>query len=75
MKLAIVLILLGSFLLIEGSSRITVGLVANNIGLVIGGCLTGIALGGLLLFKGIRRYANKRNIKQEAKKQRTESQK
>jgi len=56
MKLAITLIAIGGLLIIEGGVRITFGLVGGNTGLMFGGVLTGILLGGFLLYKGIRRY-------------------
>ena len=55
MKLAIELIVIGGLLLIEGGSRITVGIMFGNALLAFGGVLTGVLLGGYLLYRGIRR--------------------
>ena len=56
MKLAITLIAISSLLILEGVSRITMGILFGNIGLAFGGVLTGIILGGFLLYWGIKRY-------------------
>ncbi len=56
MKLAISLIVIGGLLIMEGGSRITLGLMTGNVLLIFGGMLTGILLGVFLLYKGIKRY-------------------
>ena len=56
MKLAITLIVIGALLLAEGGVRIGIGFTSGNAGLVVGGMLTGLMLGGFLLYIGIRRY-------------------
>lgn len=56
MKLSITLMVIGAILLVEGGSRITVGILAGSAPLIIGGILTGLILGGYLLFRGIKRY-------------------
>jgi len=55
MKLAIFLIVLGGLLLAEGGSRILMGFIVGRFELIFGGILTGIILGGVLLYLGIRR--------------------
>ena len=55
MKLGITLTVIGGILVLDGTVRLTMGLMSLELGLVIGGVLTGWVLGGSLLFFGIRR--------------------
>jgi len=55
MKLAIFLIIIGAGLIVEGGFRAALGFYNGDVAVVVGGILTGFALGGFLLFKGIRR--------------------
>lgn len=43
--------------MVDGGSRITIGLFSGNTGLILGGLATGVALGGFLYYKGVKRYA------------------
>jgi len=61
MKLSILLMVIGSLLIAEGGSRITVGIILGNPGLIIGGIITGLLLGGFLLYRGIKRQSNVNN--------------
>lgn len=55
MKVAWILIIIGSILLLEGTWRIAWGLAIEYYLLSFGGFLTGWLLGGLLLKKGCKR--------------------
>lgn len=52
MKLAWTLMILGIILIPEGISRIVYGLYTGQYGYVVGGVITGLILGVLLLVKG-----------------------
>lgn len=60
MKLAITLIIIGGVLIADGGTRIGIGLVQNNTIAVFSGVLTGLALGGYLLYRGIKRLLRTR---------------
>lgn len=56
MKLAIALIIIGGILLIDGGARIMLGLIGAGIIPIVAGLLTGVLLGGYLMYRGIKRY-------------------
>jgi hypothetical protein len=56
MKLAIALIIIGIALLVDGAIRISMGVTTDAAGLIIGGILTGILLGGYLIYRGVKRW-------------------
>lgn len=55
MKIAWMLIIIGILLLLEGTSRVLIGVVGSNYLLSAGGIITGWLLGGWLLAKGMSR--------------------
>ena len=60
MKLAMILIVLGALLLIGSGSRIADEVYNGNLVEVLDGLLVSIAIGGFLLYKGLRRYSKQR---------------
>ena len=55
MKLAITLVVIAAVLLVDGGMRIILGFAQGNAIALIGGILTGVVLGGYLLYRGIKR--------------------
>ena len=62
MKLAWTLIIIGVFLILEGTIRIYLSFVLQDYLISIGGFLTGWLLGSFLLYRGIKRYKYKRSL-------------
>ena len=60
MKLAWTLIVIGAFLVLEGTSRVAIGAFGGAYVLALGGVATGWLLGGFLLYKGLRRMSKAR---------------
>ena len=64
-KLSVTLIVIGVFLIADGMLRMVMGLASADYLLVLGGFLTGLLLGGYLLYRGIRRYGRIKLAKSE----------
>jgi len=58
MKLGIFLTILGVAIFLDGILRFIMGITQSNLGLIVGGLLTGLGLGSFLFYKGIKRIKN-----------------
>lgn len=60
MKLGITFLIIGAIIFIDGMIKIAIGFAGGNGGLVVAGIITGLGLGGLLVYFGVKRISKKK---------------